>query len=69
MARCVNSAVPSSPRIINIFLESAIPDIHPPQRGQDFIGAGIVVIGDMLLQLFHLCLCGLVSRVGLLHSA
>ena len=38
---------------VDVVFETFVGDVHSTETGEDFVGAGVVVFGDVILQFFH----------------
>ena len=38
---------------IDIIFETLVGDVHLAETCEDFVGAGVIVLGDVILQFFH----------------
>ena len=55
--------------LVDVVFETLVGDVHLPKAGEDFVGAGVVVLGDVMLQFFHQCLRFVrVGRVSVFHT-
>ena len=39
--------------LVDVGFEALVGDVHLAETGEDFVGAGVVVFGDVILQFFH----------------
>lgn len=38
---------------VDVVLETFVCDVHLAETGEDFVGAGVVVLGDIVLQFLY----------------
>ena len=54
---------------VDVILKTLVGDVHLAETGEDFVGAGVVVLGDVILQFFHQSLCLIrVGRMSFFHT-
>ena len=43
--------------LVDVVFETLVGDVHLTEAGEDFVGAGVIVLSDVFLQFLYQCLC------------